>query len=169
MDHFAFTPSRRRFLGWLGVGAAMPLFAGCGSREVQAKSFAVTYSDAEWRRRLSPEQYAILRDHGTERPYSSLLDKEKRRGVFACAGCDQSLFSSTTKFNSRTGWPSFWRPLKGAIGTSVDRSLGATRTEVHCSRCGGHLGHVFNDGPRPTGLRYCINGGALVFRPAEQG
>lgn len=114
---------------------------------------------------LSPEQYAVLREHGTERPYSSPLNDEKRAGSFVCADCGQELFPSTTKFESGSGWPSFWNPLPGAIGLSEDRSHGMVRTEVHCSRCNGHLGHVFPDGPEPTGLRYCINGLSLTFSP----
>jgi peptide-methionine (R)-S-oxide reductase len=129
------------------------------------KRFAVTHTDEEWRRRLTPEQYAVLREHGTERPGSCALNYEKRPGTFVCAGCGQPLFVSRTKFESGTGWPSFNDPEPGAVETSVDRSHGMTRTEVHCSRCGGHLGHVFNDGPAPTRLRYCINGVAMNFRP----
>ena len=138
-------------------------------RGVQAEdrgSFEVTYSDEEWRRRLTPEQYYVLRAHGTERAGSSPLDGEKRAGTFVCAGCELPLFSSETKFDSGTGWPSFYAPLENAIGTSEDRSLFFTRTEVHCRRCGGHLGHVFEDGPPPTGLRYCMNGVAMTFEPA---
>lgn len=127
--------------------------------------FAVTRTDDEWRARLTPEQYAVMREHGTERPGSCALDHEKRQGVFTCAGCDQPLFASRQKFDSGTGWPSFFDPLEGAIATSVDRSYGMTRTETHCSRCGSHLGHVFDDGPPPSGLRYCINGVALNFFP----
>jgi len=123
-------------------------------------------SDAEWHKRLTPVQYATLRQAATERPFTSPLNKEHRKGTFLCAGCDQQLFSSTTKFESGTGWPSFYRPLPKAIGTSTDRDLGYERTEVHCARCGGHLGHVFNDGPKPTGLRYCMNGVAMKFVPA---
>jgi len=127
--------------------------------------FAITRTDAQWRRLLSPDAYAVLRRSGTERPGSSPLDREHRRGTFHCAGCNQALFASSTKFDSRTGWPSFYRPLPRAVGTSADRSLpGSPRTEVHCARCGGHLGHVFNDGPQPTGLRYCMNGVAMRFR-----
>ncbi|SMF69553.1 peptide-methionine (R)-S-oxide reductase MsrB [Allosphingosinicella indica] len=131
-----------------------------------AKGYAVTLSDAEWRKRLSPQQYAVLRKEATERPFSSPLDKEKRKGTFLCAGCAQPLFASATKFDSRTGWPSFYAPLKGAVGTRKDGSLMMARTEVHCARCGGHLGHVFPDGPKPTGLRYCMNGVAMTFRAA---
>lgn len=129
--------------------------------------FEITRSDEEWRRLLTPEQYRVLRQHGTERPGSSPLDREKRAGTFVCAGCELPLFSSETKFDSGTGWPSFWAPLDDAIGTSEDTSLFMTRTEVHCRRCGGHLGHVFEDGPPPTGLRYCMNGVAMKFQPAE--
>jgi peptide-methionine (R)-S-oxide reductase len=132
-----------------------------------AGNFEVQKSDAEWRRILSPAQYKVLRNHGTERAGSSSLNGEKRKGTYLCAGCDLPLFSSETKFESGTGWPSFYQPLENAIGTSEDRSLFITRTEVHCRRCGGHLGHVFNDGPRPTGLRYCMNGVALKFMPAS--
>lgn len=130
-----------------------------------AGKFEVEKSDAEWRAQLTPQQYEILRNHGTERPWSSPLLKEHRKGTFACAGCDLPLFSSDTKFDSGTGWPSFWQPLDNALGRSEDRSYGMTRIEVHCRRCGGHLGHVFDDGPKPTGLRYCIDGFGLVFKP----
>ena len=127
--------------------------------------FAVEKSDEEWRRILTPEQYDVLRGHGTERPGSCALLTEHREGTFTCAGCGQPLFTAGRKFESGTGWPSFVAPLEGALGTTVDRSYGMARTEVHCSQCGGHLGHVFEDGPPPTGLRYCINGVALTFEP----
>ena len=127
--------------------------------------FPVSHTDAEWRALLTPEQYAILRGHGTERPGSCALNHEKRPGSFACVGCGQNLFISGKKFDSRTGWPSFNDPVEGAIGTTVDRSHGMIRIEAHCSRCGGHLGHVFEDGPPPSGLRYCINGAILAFTP----
>jgi peptide-methionine (R)-S-oxide reductase len=122
--------------------------------------------DAAWRARLTPEQFRVLRQHGTERPGTSKLNAEKRPGIFVCAGCGAKLFGSDTKFESGTGWPSFFAPLQGAVGTTKDRSLFMTRTEVHCAQCGGHLGHVFPDGPKPTGLRYCMNGVAMRFEPA---
>ncbi len=131
------------------------------------KQFPVTKSDTEWSQILTPEQFRVLRKHGTERAFTSPLDKEYSPGIYVCAGCGQPLFTSETKYNSGTGWPSFWQPIEGAIETSIDRSLFMTRIEVHCSNCGGHLGHVFSDGPKPTGQRYCMNGVALRFQPAE--
>ena len=132
------------------------------------KTFPVTHSDEEWRQKLSPAQYRVLREHGTERSGSSPLDHEEGQGVYRCAGCGQPLFASDTKFHSGTGWPSFWAPLDDAVETQTDRSFLMTRTEVHCGRCGGHLGHVFDDGPQPTGQRYCMNGLSLDFRPGEK-
>jgi len=131
----------------------------------RVKTYPVTHSDAEWRKILTPEQYQVLRQHGTERAGSCALNYEKRAGTFSCAGCGQELFKSQRKFESGTGWPSFNDPLSGAVETDEDRSYGMLRTEVHCSRCGGHLGHVFPDGPPPTGLRYCMNGVAMDFKP----
>ena len=139
------------------------MFGSAAKTEVH---FPVEHTDAEWQAMLTPEQYRVLRKHGTERAGASPLDREKRTGTFLCAGCEQQLFASGDKFDSGTGWPSFVRPLEGAVDTQVDRSLFMSRTEVHCSRCGGHLGHVFEDGPQPTGLRYCMNGAAMTF---EQG
>ncbi len=130
---------------------------------IAAEKFEVTHTDEEWHKLLSPDQFAVLRKAATERPFSSKLLHEEHKGVFACAGCDLDLFQSNTKFDSGTGWPSFWKPLPNTVLTKEDRSIGMTRTEVLCSKCGGHLGHVFDDGPRPTGLRYCMNGGAMVF------
>ncbi len=130
------------------------------------KVYPFVRSDEEWRRKLTPEQYRVMRAHGTEAPGSCALLHEKRSGAFVCAGCGQRLFQSEGKFESGTGWPSFGAPLEGAVGTSVDRSYGMVRTEVHCANCGSHLGHVFDDGPMPTGLRYCINGVAMDFVPA---
>ena len=153
----------RRLLLAGGAAAAMAM---SGLRAVAATAFRVTRTDAEWRKRLSPEAYAVLRREATERPFSSPLNKEHRNGLFACAGCEAALFSSKTKFESGTGWPSFYRPLDNAVGQTTDRTLGMVRTAVHCATCGGHLGHVFDDGPRPTGLRYCMNGVALNFKAA---
>ena len=128
-----------------------------------AKAYEVTHTEAQWKAMLTPEQFQVLRQAGTERPYSSPLDKEKRTGVFSCAGCKLPLFSSTTKFDSRTGWPSFYKPMDNAVQKTADDSLGMSRDEVLCRRCGGHLGHVFDNGPPPTGLRYCMNGLAMAF------
>ncbi len=132
---------------------------------MQNKTFEVTHTEEEWRRLLTPEQYRIMRTHGTEAPGSCALNHEKRAGTFVCAGCGQRLFASTKKFESGTGWPSFNDPVDSAVESTVDRSHGMSRTEVHCSRCGSHLGHVFPDGPPPTHLRYCINGVAMNFLP----
>lgn len=141
-----------------------------GSKQAAAAEVPLMRSDAEWRRLLTQAQYEVLRQSATEAPYSSPLLQEHRNGVFACAGCDRGLFSSETKFESGTGWPSFWAPLDDkAVGVERDSSLGMVRTAVHCANCGGHLGHVFNDGPRVTGLRYCMNGIALRFKPAGAG
>ena len=126
-------------------------------------------TEADWENALTPEQFNVLRKHGTERAGSSKLNAEKRAGTFVCAGCGQPLFSSATKFESGTGWPSFWAPIEGAVETSTDRSWFMTRTEVHCARCQGHLGHAFEDGPKPTGLRYCMNGVAMGFKPDGEG
>jgi len=137
-----------------------------GATAVRAFGYEVEKSDADWKRQLSPAAYRTLRHHDTEAPFTSPLNDEHRKGVFACAGCALDLYSSDAKFDSGTGWPSFWKPLSNAVATSRDTSDFMVRTEVHCRRCGGHLGHVFDDGPRPTGLRYCMNGVAMTFRPA---
>jgi peptide-methionine (R)-S-oxide reductase len=163
--------TRRRLLQTvLGIGAvgAAARFVGAGEQVGKAptKTFEVAMAEGDWQKRLTPAQFAVLRKHGTERAGTSPLDKEYRPGIYHCAGCERALFSSDTKFDSGTGWPSFWAPLPNAVGTTTDRSLFMVRTEVHCARCGGHLGHVFDDGPKPTGLRYCMNGVALAFRRA---
>jgi peptide-methionine (R)-S-oxide reductase len=154
---------RRQFLAGMLTGAALPLIGPLAS---PAFGFEVTKSDEEWKKLLSPAAYRVLRHEDTEAPFTSPLNKEHRKGIFACAGCALDLFSSDTKFDSGTGWPSFFRPLSNAVQTSQDNSLMMSRTEVHCRRCGGHLGHVFDDGPKPTGLRYCMNGVSLTFKPA---
>jgi peptide-methionine (R)-S-oxide reductase len=152
----------------IALAAVTRVVSSGQSESTAAGSFEVTKPDEEWRKLLTPAQYDVLRRHGTERAFTSPLDKEYGPGTYACAGCDLPLFSSVTKYNSGTGWPSFYAPLDNAIGTSVDRSFLMTRTEVHCRRCGGHLGHVFDDGPKPTGLRYCMNGVALNFAPDKK-
>ena len=162
----------RRLLALTGASlaalAAMARFAVSSDTKPDAAGpFDVTKTEEEWKRQLTPEQFYVLRKHGTERAFSSPLDKQYAAGTYACAGCELPLFSSTTKFNSGTGWPSFDAPLDNAIATTTDRSFFMVRTEVHCRRCGGHLGHVFDDGPKPTGLRYCMNGVALKFSPGS--
>lgn len=165
--------TRRQFLAAGGSAAALLAFAGmagigrtrAAGSSASNEVFEVTKSAEEWRSLLSPEQYAVLREHSTERPGTSPLLEEHRQGAFNCAGCDLPLYASETKFDSGTGWPSFWAAIDGAVGTTEDTSFFMTRTEVHCARCGGHLGHIFDDGPPPTGKRHCINGISLVFRP----
>ena len=154
--------TRRKVL----LSATWSLFWMARGSARAGESFEVEHAEGEWRKLLSPEQFEVLRQAGTERPFTSPLLNEHRAGIFACAGCRLDLFSSKTIFDSGTGWPSFWRPLDGAVGTESDRSFGMLRTSVHCRRCGGHLGHVFDDGPPPTGLRYCMNGVALAFKPS---
>ena len=155
---------RRQVLkgGVLGILAASRLD---GARAVQAAARHVSHTEAEWKRVLTADQYVVLRQEGTERPFTSALLHEERAGQFACVGCDLPLYSSKTKFDSGTGWPSFWAPIEGAINTKDDNSFGTTRTAVLCAQCDGHLGHVFDDGPKPTGLRYCMNGVAMKFVP----
>lgn len=162
------SPTRRAFLGtsFAAATGTLLLASGCGSSAIAAGNFEVRKSPAQWRKQLGAARYHILREQGTEPPYSSPLLKEHRRGVFVCAGCALPLFASTTKFESGTGWPSFWQPLPRSVGETRDSTLGIVRREIHCRRCGGHLGHVFDDGPKPTGLRYCMDGLALSFRPA---
>lgn len=156
--------SRRLFIGIAATGSIAGL--SVLGRESSAKGFEFQRSAVDWRRRLGPQRFHILREAGTERPFTSPLLKEKRKGAFVCAGCELPLFSSAAKYDSGTGWPSFWKPLPNAVAYRRDLSLGMIRTEEHCRRCGGHLGHVFDDGPPPTGKRHCINGLSLIFKPA---
>jgi len=160
---------RRLFLAALAGGGVAAVLAAARAAATTATTehFEFTLTDDEWRKRLSPQAYAVLRHEATETPFTSPLNEEHRAGTFTCAGCALALFSSTTKFDSGTGWPSFWQPLANAVGERKDDTLGMSRTEVHCRRCGGHLGHVFEDGPKPTGLRYCMNGVALAFTPQK--
>lgn len=160
--------NRRIFLAGSALAlAAIPLATSIRPALAAAGTFPVNHTADEWRKRLTPQQYNILREEGTEYPGSSALLNEHRKGTFSCVGCDQALFSSETKFESGTGWPSFWAPLDNAVRTVRDTTLGMVRVAVNCARCGGHLGHVFDDGPKPTGLRYCMNGAVLKFSPAS--
>lgn len=165
---FHMTQNRRQFLAIVGLGSAAAALFGCRRAEAgPPERFEVTLTDAQWKAKLSPAAYRVLRHEDTETPFTSPLNKEHRAGTFLCAGCALPVFSSATKFESGTGWPSFWQPLPGAVRQRRDATLGMERTEVHCRRCGGHLGHVFEDGPKPTGLRYCMNGVAMTFRPRK--
>ncbi len=162
------TIARRQFLragSVLGVFGALTFNSRRAAAATEA-TFEVTRTEDEWKKILTPNQFQVLRKEATERPFSSPLNDEHRKGSFRCAGCDLDLFASDTKFDSGTGWPSFFQPVQNAVGTTSDRTFGMTRTAVHCRRCGGHLGHLFNDGPKPTGLRYCMNGLAMKFVPA---
>lgn len=163
---------QRRYFLYTGTGFLGAIAMSCqrsttanaqDNTGASTSTYEIAYSEAQWRQRLTPEQFNVLREHGTEPPHSSSLNEEYGEGTYTCAGCDLPVFTSATKFDSGTGWPSFYAPIEGAIGTSTDRAFGIVRTEVHCRRCGGHLGHVFEDGPPPTGLRYCMNGVALKF------
>ena len=160
--------SRRSFVSAAAITAAMPILASCGATPAQArKDFPIRKTEAQWRRQLTRAEYRILREAGTERAFSSPLNNEKRAGVYKCAGCGNRIYSSKHKYESGTGWPAFYKAIdKGAVGTSVDYKIGYPRTEVHCADCGGHLGHIFGDGPKPTGKRHCINGLAMDFVPA---
>jgi len=162
--------TRRKFLAGLVATASIGTLAIAMRKNnvAMAEEFEITKTKEEWLKQLGPERYAVLRDEDTERPFTSPLNDEHRKGTFNCAGCDLPLYSSEAKFDSGTGWPSFYEPLENAVETSTDFKLIYPRTEVHCRRCGGHLGHVFDDGPKPTGLRYCMNGLAMTFEPAEQ-
>jgi peptide-methionine (R)-S-oxide reductase len=155
-------------IGLMASASAIVLMRGFGPvAAADGETFEITKTPEEWRKQLTPQQYAVLRDHATERAFTSPLNEEKRAGTFACAGCELPLFASEAKYNSGSGWPSFWKPLDNAVATREDRTLLImVRTEAHCRRCGGHLGHVFDDGPPPTGLRYCMNGVAMTFIPA---
>jgi peptide-methionine (R)-S-oxide reductase len=154
-------------LGFIGKESGMGLFSRASAETIDRNNFPFKLSDEEWKKKLPPESYRVLRHEATEMAFTSPLNDEHSKGEFDCMGCGQALFSSDTKFNSGTGWPSFYQPINDkAVGTSSDTLLGYTRTEAHCSNCGGHLGHVFNDGPKPTGLRYCMNGVAMTFKPA---